>query len=284
MILRQALRSTTKILDVAGIADAFIEAEVLVGAVLGMSKAQLYTEPEKELTPEETRQLWHVVQRRLNREPAAYILQRCEFFGIEFYVDHGAFIPRPETEMLVEEAMRLARHVVQQNEHIEIADVGTGCGAIAISLALVLPEARVYATDISASALRIAEINCRRHGVDRRVQLLQGNLLEPLPGAIDMVVANLPYVKDREFKDLSPEIADFEPVIALAGGEDGLNKIDELLRQIPGRVHPGGALLLEIGQGQGEAVTSLVSSYFPRATVRLIPDLGGIERVVTALL
>jgi len=284
VILREALQSATQALLKAGIADASIEAELLLGSVLGMSKTQLYTEPERDLTRTETKRLGRLVQRRLNREPTAYILRRCEFFGIEFYVDCDAFIPRPETEVLVEGAIKLAHHLAQRKEQIEIADIGTGCGAIAISLALAMPQAKIYATDISASALKVAQVNCRRYGVNGRVELLQGDLLEPLPQPVDMVVANLPYIKDCEFADLSPEIINFEPRIALTGGKDGLDKIHRMLEQISEKLDSGGFFLLEIGWRQGEAVTALVRSYFPCASIRLIPDLGGIDRVVEAVL
>jgi len=127
-------------------------------------------------------------------------------------------------------------------------------------------------------------MNCRRHGVNSQVELLQGNLLEPLPQPVDMIVANLPYIKDWEFRDLSPEIRKFEPTIALAGGEDGVDEIQQMLEQIPGKLNYGACFLLEIGQGQGEMVTSLIKSYFPQAIIELIRDLGGIERVVKVIL
>ena len=284
MILREALQSTARTLSREGIGDASVEAELLLGHVLGMTKTRLYAEPERILTSPETEYLCRLVQRRLNREPAAYVLEHCAFYGIDFYVDSHTLIPRPETELLVEETVELARGIAHRGEQITIADIGTGCGAIAISLALTLPQARIYAVDISASALKVAEMNCRRHGVDSRVELLQGDLLEPLPQPVDVLVANLPYIRSCEFKDLSPEIIDYEPRMALAGGEDGLDKIRLMLEQAPGKVNRGGCLLTEIGQGQGEAATSLVKRYFPHASVELIPDLGGIERVVKVIL
>jgi len=285
VILSEALQSITQTLRRAEIADPSVEAEVLLGHVLGMSKTGLYTEPERSLTSAETERLRDLVRRRLDREPAAYILGHCEFYGIDFYVDSHTFIPRPETELLVEKAVKLAWRISRQGEQTTIADIGTGCGAIAISLALALPQARIYATDISPSALQIAEVNCRRHGVNGRVELLQGHLLEPLPQAVDMVVANLPYVRDCEFVDLSPEIREHEPTIALAGGRDGLDKIREMLEQMRGkedthRNEGPTCFLLEIGQGQGEMVASLVGNYFPEASVELISDLGGVERIV----
>jgi release factor glutamine methyltransferase len=280
VILREALQSATQTLRRAGIAYASVEAELLLGHVLGMSKTQLYTEPEKCLTSAETKHLRSLVQRCLDHEPAAYILGHCEFYGIDFRIDSCTFIPRPETELLVEEAVEVAHRISHSGEQIAIADIGTGCGAIAISLALALPQAKIYATDISASSLRVAEMNCQRHAVSSQVELLQGDLLEPLSQPVDMIVANLPYIKDCEFKDLSPEIRKFEPTTALTGGEDGLDKIQQILEQMPGKLSHGGSFLLEIGQGQGRVVTSLIKSYFPQASIKLISDLGGIERVV----
>jgi release factor glutamine methyltransferase len=280
VILREALQSATQTLRTSGIADASVEAELLLGHVLGVSKTQLYTEPERSLTSVETEHLWHLVRRRLDHEPAAYILGHCEFYGIDLYIDYHTFIPRPETELLVEKAVELAQRISQREKQIIIADIGTGCGAIAVSLAFALPKAKIYATDVLASALRVAGVNCRRYGVDSQVELLQGSLLEPLPKPVDMIVANLPYIKDCEFKDLSPEIRDYEPTMALAGGEDGLDKIQQMLEQMPGKLSYGACFLLEIGQGQGRMVTSLIRSYFPQASVELISDLGGIERVV----
>jgi release factor glutamine methyltransferase len=285
VILSEALQSVTQTLRGARIADASVEAELLLGHVLGMSRTGLYTEPERSLTSTERERLRHLVRRRLDREPAAYILGHCEFYGIDFYVDSRTLIPRPETELLVEKTIELTRRVSHRGEGTTIADIGTGCGAIAISLALALPEAKIYATDISPAALQVAEINCRRHGVNDRVELLQGNLLEPLPRTVDVIIANLPYVRDCEFVDLSPEIREHEPTIALAGGKDGLDRIRDMLEQMRGRedTHRNEGptcFLLEIGQGQGEMVTSLVKDYFPQASIELISDMGGVERVV----
>ena len=280
MTLGEASRSVTQILLSAGIDDACTEAELLLGHVLRMSKTQLYTEPERELTPAEADHLWRLVRRRLGHEPAAYVLGHCEFYGAGFYVDRHTLIPRPETELLVEKAIELAHRLSHRERPLTIADIGTGCGAIAVSLALALPGAKIYATDISASALQVARRNCQRHAVCAQVELLPGNLLEPLPQPVDMIVANLPYIKDCEFKDLSPEIANFEPAMALAGGENGLDTIRQMLEQAPGKLNRQACFLLEIGQGQADMVTSLINSYLPQASIELIPDLGGIDRVV----
>lgn len=279
MILCQVLQSATEKLSKAQIPDARVEAELLLGHVLGMSQTQLYAEWRRRLTAAEIEELGRLLERRLGREPTAYILGHCEFYGIEFHVDRHTFIPRPETELLVEQAIKIGQGMSHLERQIVIADIGTGCGAIAISLALALPQAKVYATDISSSALRVAEINCRRHGVSSRVDLRHGNLLEPLPRPVDMIVANLPYVKSSGFEELSPEIREFEPRIALVAGKDGLDKIREMLEQMPGKLNCGGCFLLEIGHGQSATVASLINRYFPQANIELISDLSDIERV-----
>jgi release factor glutamine methyltransferase len=161
-----------------------------------------------------------------------------------------------------------------------IADVGTGSGAIAIVVALHLPQAEIYATDISAAALEVARINCGKHRVEKQVHLLLGDMLQPLPEPVDIILANLPYVKDSELPQLIPEIRNFEPITALAGGQDGLEKVHQLLPQAGQKLLPGGLILLEIGQGQGPVATALVKDYFPTGKIDLIPDLGGIDRVV----
>jgi len=284
MTLSEALRSASNSLSTVEIEDALVEAELLLGYVLGVSKAQLYSQPERSLTAEEAGHLQQLVQRRLLREPTAYILKRGEFYGFDFYLDRRVLIPRPESELLVEKTIEFASTRLSAENGFIIADIGTGCGAVAISLALSLPEVRIYATDISDSALQVASVNCRRHKVGGRVKLLQGDLLEPLPELVDVIVANLPYIRDCEFCALSPEIVDFEPVIALSGGEDGLDKIRCLLQQAPGKIRTGGCLLLEAGQGQDKAVSSIINSHFPPASIELIPDLSGINRVMKVVL
>ena len=283
MTLREAFGVISHILNLERIDDAPLEAEILLCQVLEISKTQLYTEPERLLTLVEIKYLQHLVQRRLLHEPTAYILGCCEFYGGNFYVDPRAFIPRPETELLVEKVIEFAQSYLSRN-HFTIADIGTGCGAIAVNLSVALPRAIIYATDISEQALEVADINCQRYQTNGRVVLLHGNLLEPLPQPVDVIVANLPYVSSYELSKLSPEIINFEPMIALAGGKDGLDKIHSLVDQIPGKICPGGCLFLEIGQGQDKAVTSLVNSYFPEASTELIPDLSGIDRVVKVII
>ncbi|MDD5082566.1 MAG: peptide chain release factor N(5)-glutamine methyltransferase, partial [Dehalococcoidales bacterium] len=196
-----------------------------------------------------------------------------EFYGTDFYVTPAVLIPRPETELLVEKAIDL----IQKYHMTTIADIGTGCGAIAISLALRLSQIKIYATDISTSALEIALLNCERHGVMYRVCRLYGDMLDPLPGPVDLVIANLPYVSESELPEESPNS---EPLLALNGGPDGLEPIRRLCHQVTDQLRPEGHLLLEIGHGQCQPVTSLLRHLFPAARIEITPDLGGIDRVV----
>ncbi len=277
MTLKQALHHAREILVAHDIEEAQLECELLLREALGIGRVQLYLNLDSELGSKE-QEFWRLIERRLSGEPIAYIMGRREFYGLDFCVAPGVFIPRPESELLVEQAVKLAQnHTVST-----VAEVGTGCGAIAISLALNLPRAKVYAVDISASALKVAQSNCQKHGVADRVCLLRGDMLEPLPESVDLIVANLPYVKEMELPQLGS--AGFEPLLALNGGWDGLDKIRQLCQQAGDRLCPQGSLLLEIGQGQGGSVTSLLHRLFPSAELEVLPDLSGIDRVVSLTL
>ena len=217
MKVKEALRGVATNLAIEAVEEAPLEAELLLMHVLGLDRAGLYVALEDDLSPECRVALSELVDRRLRREPLAYITGRREFFGLDFYVGPTVLIPRPETELLVEEAVAFAKNNFPAGDPV-IADIGTGSGAIAVSLAVSLPRARVYAVDISARAMEIAQVNCLRHNVG--VELLEGDILSPLPEAMDVIVANLPYVRDGEIDGLSDEIRVYEPRIALSGGEE----------------------------------------------------------------
>lgn len=274
MKLKEALNHASKALATHGIEEAHLESELLLRQVLNISRLQLYLEPAHPLDVNQEVTFKGLLKRRLGGEPSAYIRGRREFYGHDFYVDRRVLIPRPESELLVDRAI----HLAQGYSAPVIADIGTGCGAIAISLALSLSQAQIYATDISAAALEVTRLNCHNHGVADRVRLLQGDLLEPLPGTVDIIVANLPYVKQSAMGNC------FEPSLALNGGGDGTTQIRRLCRQAVGKLGGGGSLLLEIGWGQEKAVADLINSLFPAAKVAIMPDLAGIPRVISATL
>jgi release factor glutamine methyltransferase len=216
-----------------GINEARLEAEILLAHLLKTDRIGLYVNSARKLSDGQMLAYSTLVKRRLNHEPTAYIIGHKEFFGLDFRVNPHTLIPRPDTELLVEKAIELAKAFPPS---CLIADVGTGCGAIAIALAIHLPRARIYATDISAAALEVARENCQRYSLENRITLLQGNLLQPLPERVQIIVANLPYIKESELSRIMPEISEFEPHLALSGGKDGLQIIKQLLSQITGRL------------------------------------------------
>jgi release factor glutamine methyltransferase len=281
MISKDALHEAVTSLSFHGIDEVRLESELLLMHVLRVSRSHLYANLEQELSSDTLEQFWRLVERRCSHEPTAYILGHCQFFGIDFYVDSRALIPRPESEILVEEALKFVeRYSLRRGSPCLIAEVGTGSGAIAVALALHLPQTCIYAMDISALALEVAAINCQRYEVGEQVRLLLGDMLEPLPEPVDLVVANLPYIENGEIMKLCPEIWKFEPWIALDGGEGGLGKVCRLLPQSVGKLRPGGSVLLELGQGQMQKAASLVRRYFPGASIEVLPDLMGIDRVL----
>jgi len=273
--LREALVKAREVLIQNKIEEAPLESELLLCHTLHIDRVKLHTEPWRELTAEEETAFWQLVNRRIKGEPTAYITAHREFFGLDFLVTPAVLIPRPETEHLIEKALKLTK-----NQPVSlIADIGTGCGAIAVTLATNLPEVGIYATDISEDALKVARMNCQKHGVADRVVLLHGDLLEPLPEPVDLIIANLPYVSKADIPSAGP--LGYEPRAALDGGEEGLDQIKKLTEQLSGKLKAGGWLLLEIGQGQAKAVTDLLAKRFPDAHIEVTRDLAGIDRVVS---
>ncbi len=278
MTLAEARRYARQRLSAAGIDEAALEADLLLAACLEVDRAFLPAHGDAVLTPAQERRLHDWIERRFRREPLAYITGRRWFYGLEFIVTPAVLIPRPETELLVEQALAWLQ---TRQMTAAVVDVGTGSGAVAVALAChTPPTVRIEAGDISAAALAVARRNARRHGVADRITWFWGDLLEPLTTTVDLILANLPYVALGERDRLMPEVRDFEPPEALFAGADGLNLIGRLLAQAPSRLKPGGALFLEIGYGQGEAVLALARAAFPHARLTLHPDLAGIERVV----
>ncbi len=276
LTVREALQSAALKLKKAGVDTPRLDAEVLLAYCLDVERAELYLFPDRPLKKEEDALWQNALHWRVMRQPVAYITGWREFFGLRFRIDRRVFIPRPETEHLVEEALKQARRRGLKT----IADIGTGCGCVGISLAKHLPEVLVYMSDISSEALEVAKVNAHQHGVDGRVVALHGDLLEPLPEAVDMIVANLPYIPSGHCNTLPPEVQRWEPRLALDGEQDGLGAIRRLLSSVDGRLRPGGVVLLEIGAEQGPAASALAREMPPGNRVRLLPDYAGHDRVL----
>ena len=275
--LREVLHQTQDTLDTVGIPDPRLEAEVLLTNILRMPRHHIYAFQEQELTSQQGEYLASLLERRLKREPLAYILGHKEFYGLDLAVGPGVMIPRPETELLVEQTLFLALMHMEAGELI-IAEPGTGCGAISINLAIHLPMARIYAMDLSPDALKIAEYNVRKHNVADRVTLLEGDLLEPLQEPADIIVANLPYVRSSEIPKLQPEIQ-WEPREALDGGPDGLEVITRMLRQAQHKLKANGVVILEIDPHQVQPLESLAQELLPNASTSTEQDLAHLDRV-----
>lgn len=259
-----------------------LDAQTLLAHVTGLSRASLLAYPERPLEPERARGYAALVTRRVSGEPVAYLIERREFMGLEFLVDARTLIPRPETELLVEAALRVVdAHLVAQGAPTIVADIGTGSGAIALSLAALRPAlARVYATDVSPDALALATENARRLGVADRVSLLLGDLLAPLPEPVDLLLANLPYVASTD-PHVGASVRRYEPSLAVFGDEpDGLGHIRRLLGAAPAHIRPGATLFLEFGYNQRAAVEQLAHETFPGAHTRVGADYAGWERFI----
>jgi len=246
-------------------------------SLMGMRRPDIYANQETEFAPQQERELASMVERRLAREPLAYILGYREFYGISLLVTPSVLIPRPETETMVEHALFMALMGMETAELV-IADVGTGCGAIAVSLAIHLPAARIYALDCADSALDVAAYNIRSHNVADRVTLAKGDLLEPLPEPVDLIVANLPYIPTGRIGTLQPEVQ-WEPREALDGGPDGLEIIGRLIAQAPRKIKDQATILLELDPDQVPAAEELARQHLPEAATSLEKDLAGRDRV-----
>jgi release factor glutamine methyltransferase len=273
----EALEAARDGLAAAGVETPRLDAELLLAEATGWRREKLLAEPEAALTSEAARAFAGMVRRRLRREPVAYILGRKGFRRIELEVDRRVLIPRPETELLVEVAVELNPR--------RVLDVGTGSGAIALAIADELPRARVDATDPSAAAIQVARANIERLGLGDRVRCGAGTLPRADPDGAppyDLVVANLPYVSEPEWENLTPEICDYEPREALVAGPTGLEAIEVLLGDL-GTLEPRpGAVALEVGAGQAEVVSTMIEAAGYRRVERR-RDLAGIERVVSGV-
>jgi release factor glutamine methyltransferase len=280
MTLREAVTRATNQLEASPHlrADAHRDAVLLLLHLLGIPRATLHAEPDRPLTPDQQTAYESLILRRLTNEPIQYITGEQEFYGLALHVTPAVLIPRPETEHLVESVLA----EFDRDASLQIVDVGTGSGAIAIALAHHLPNANITATDISPAALEVAAANAARHQLTRQIRFVESNLLvalRPCDGAFNAIVSNPPYVAIGDRDSLHPQVRDFEPDTALFTGRGGLNIYRRLIPQALTALKPNGLLALEIGQGQRDAVTALLSDW---NEVRFVNDLQHIPRVAMA--
>lgn len=252
MKIREVLKNTSLAFQKAGIPSARLDAEVLLANFLQVDRLELIKEPDRRLAQEELEEFASRVHGRCQGEPVAYISGCKEFWSLSFEVNPQVLIPRPETELLVEETIAVA----SPQGVIRILDIGTGSGAVAVALAHELKNARITATDISLAALKTARRNARTNGVDEKIMFLLGDLFSPLRGRFDIIVSNPPYIAKEDFHLLPIGVKRYEPPLALVGGADGLAVIKRIIETAPGFLRPGGWLLLEIGAGQRDEVAA----------------------------
>ncbi|MFP3896335.1 MAG: peptide chain release factor N(5)-glutamine methyltransferase [Anaerolineales bacterium] len=278
MTIGEALRWAAGLFAAQEIGAPQLEAQILLGHVLGLTRSELYIHLYDLLAPNSASYYRALVQRRLDHEPVAYLTGQRAFYDVDLYVDENVLIPRPESEHLIEAARAWWQE--QDRSSLRVADVGTGSGALAIVLARHLPDARVWAVDISFEALHVAARNVQRYHLQDRITLICGDLLHALWGPFDLIVANLPYIPREEIPSLPANVAGYEPHRALDGGERGLEVVRRLIFQVAQRLAHPGLFLLEIDPRQGEAVMEMVYEALSGACVSILQDFTGRDRVV----
>jgi release factor glutamine methyltransferase len=262
-------------LATAGIPLPWLDAEILVAHVLNSSRERLHSHPDRLLTVAQRARLRRLTSRRAARVPVPYLVGEREFYGYMFLVTPAVLIPRPSSELLVELAIDwLKAHPGQRR----VIDLGTGSGAVAISVAKAVPDVRIEARDVSARALRVADDNIARHRLRRRLTTVRGDLLRGAKPA-DVILANLPYIPDA-LRRVRPKELDYEPALALDGGKDGLDLIRTALAQAPAGLKPGGLALFECDPAQTRRIMRLALGHWPAAEVSVHKDLAGQDRVV----
>ncbi len=286
MKVLELLNWSTHYLNDHQIENPRLNAELLLAHSLNLNREGLYTHLHDSSGEEERENVERLIKRRISGEPLQYILGHQEFWSIDFRVDPRVLIPRPETELLVEQSLSILSETFLKRSPY-VLEIGTGSGAIAISLAKEMRELFLVATDISSEALLVARENAKSVGVLHRIAFVRGDLFGPFrwvreKGPFDLILSNPPYVVCSEIQNLAKEIKDHEPIRALDGGKDGMEFYQAITSQAPFYLRKGGWLLVEIGEGQGKKVSAMIEEGGSFRRLERINDLSGIERVVKA--
>jgi len=260
-----------------------LDAQVILCHVLNEDRLYIIVNRDRILTDEDVYKYNKLIEKRIKGVPVQYLTGRQEFMGLEFCVEEGVLIPRPDTEILIEKILDF----VDENTRYNIVDIGTGSGAITVSLAQFIKKAYIYSIDISKKALEVAMKNAYNHGVMSRISFLSGDLFEPLEnidikGKVDILVSNPPYIPTEEIERLQVEVSKYEPIIALDGGNDGLDFYRDIIDKAPEYLRKGGFLALEVGHDQARRVIELMEEKDRYVDIQITKDLAGIERVVSA--
>lgn len=280
MNIKEQLKIAADILDKHNVESARLEAEILLAHTLNVGRLYLYINPEQTISQEQIDEYNKLIERRTHHEPTAYIIGHREFMDLDLIVNEDVLIPRPETEVLVESVID---HLNDNTGIIKIADIGTGSGAIAISLAKSLPSAAVEAVDISEKAINVAMMNIGKYNLLGRITLHLGDMLSPLNGKkFNAIVSNPPYIPSKVIDTLQAEVKDYEPSTALDGGADGLDFYRLLFRESPKFLIDGGFLAVEIGFDQAESVKKLAEAEGHFKDIEIIKDLSKNDRVIIA--
>ena len=279
--LRIIITNATNELLKSSSESARLDATILLGYVLGISRERLILDDERIVSDDELKKFNILLKKRVNKEPIAYIIGKKEFWGLDFIVNHATLIPRPDSETLVEAALKRANLLLGQNEDLTILDIGTGTACLLISLLWELQAAAGVGVDISEDALQIASKNAEIHGVKNRTQFIKSNWCENINRKFDLIISNPPYIASQDKLSLMPDVALYEPHSALFSGVDGLDSYRELSAQVGERLNCGGFVLFEVGAGQAEQVSLLLEEKGLKID-EVKKDLNGIKRCVIA--
>ena len=280
MLVRDILNEAARNFAIAGISSPRLDAEILLSFCLGCERLDFFKNPLIPVAEKTLASFQKLADRRLKWEPVAYITSRKEFWSFVLEVNNSVLIPRPDTEVLVEEALNICKQL--DFAEIKILDIGTGSGAIALALACEIPLARLTATDISAAALATACKNAHTLHLDSQIEFLQGDLFVPVDDFFDIIVANPPYIAQEEYEKLPVGVKDYEPPEALLAGADGLDFYRKIIAQAPGHLKNNGWLLLEIGATQDVLVGNIFKTSGQYSDISIRKDYAGLPRVIKA--